>query len=90
MPYIELALAFIKVGHYLEAYVVKLPDMLIAPVVLRDGNPSIVMRALLLAIVTPPPTVFNNGMEMFVKAELAIKARSPPTLVRFGAITLSK
>ncbi len=68
-------------------YEEKFPDMLIAPVVFKDEKPSIVNKALLLAIVTPPPTVVKAGKEMLVNSALAIRARSPPTAVRLGAMT---
>lgn len=61
--------------------------MLIAPVVFKEGKPSIVINALLFAIVTPPPTVVKAGIEILVNSALAMNARSPPTLVRLGAMT---
>ena len=69
------------------AYLEKFPDMLIAPVVFKEGKPSIVNRALLLAIVTPPPTEVKAGKEILVNSALATNASSPPTLVRLGAMT---
>jgi len=65
----------------------KFPDMLIAPVVFKEEKPSIVIKALLLAMVTPPPTVTNAGKEILVNSALAMSARSPPTEVRLGAMT---
>ncbi len=61
--------------------------MLIAPVLFKEEKPSIVSKALLLAIVTPPPTEVKAGKEMLVSLALATTARSPPTVVRLGAMT---
>jgi len=63
----------------------KLPDMLMAPVVARFGKPSMVTSSLLLAIWSPPPMVFNNGIETLVREASATMAISPPTEVKFGA-----
>jgi len=57
-----------------------------APVVASLGNPLILRRLVLLAINRPPPIVVNDGHEMLVKERSAMKAKSPLTEVRFGAI----
>ena len=67
-----------------QAYFVKFPVISIAPVDLRDPKPSIDMRLVLLAIVRPPPTVVNTGMEILERSALAMIARSPLTAVRLG------
>jgi len=64
--------------------------MFIAPVVFKDAKSFVDIEALLLAIVTPPPTVFSTDIEMLVRKKLATKARSPLTAIRFGAITFAR
>lgn len=70
---------------------VKFPEKSMAPpTVLRAGK-EIASRAELLAIKSPPPMVFNSGMEMLAKSGLATNAKDPEvTEVKLGVLTLVK